>query len=210
MAILELDEHVIETKAGPRTVVSVTPSGPVVFRREDLARMSSVFEPSPRDEEIITALRQRRRPADVFVFQSQALDGGPGCWYFEDGLSEAEVDELGFHIVRAHRFVYRGLVDAGINMAIGAAKGYRELAALRTGTERLARELAAELEHCAGDDRMVCEADLFLVRHLMVFTSLDLPVLLRGLIPDKLPLCERRAPRFRELRARVRPIANAS
>lgn len=200
MAILELEEHLLETRVGPRLVVSCTPSAPVLLGRADLERMREVFEPSPRDLEILEQLRARERPADVFVFQSQALDGGAGSWYFEKDLSEDETAELGFQIVRSHRFLNRGLVDAGISMGIGAAKGYRELTALRAGGQRLLEELAAQARDASGPDKLRIEADLYLVRHLMVFTSLNLPSLLRGVIPDKLPLCERRATTFRELR----------
>lgn len=209
MSLLDIREHIVSTRGGDRVVLCVTPAAPIIFGREDLRRMSAATGPSPRDTEILDRLRRRKQPADVFVFQSQALGGGPGCWKFDPELSDEEAEEMGYHIVRAHRFVHRGLVDAGINMAIGAAKGYRELAALRSGTQRFAQTLSREAEHLHGADRLVCEADLFLVRHLMVFTSLNVTSLVCGVIPDKLPLCERRAPKFRELRERARLVRRA-
>ncbi len=203
--LLVLEDHVVETRAGPRTVVSLTPRAPIIFRRTDLAAMVARSEASPRDREIIRRLCSRDRPADVFVFQSQAPDGD-GCWSFDEDLTDEEATELGYQIVRTHRYVYRGLVDAGISMAIGAAKGFRELECLRAGTRRFIEELSDELPRLTGQARLECEADLFMVRHLMVFTSLHLPQLLEGVIPDKLPLCQRRAPRFRDLRSQMRTL----
>ncbi len=95
---MRISETWVESNAGRRSAVVLTPSTHVRVGRERLEALRTAHPGGELDREILAKVRSLE-PADrLVVFRGRCPDG-KGSWGFDDDLTEAERSELGFHPV---------------------------------------------------------------------------------------------------------------
>lgn len=183
----------IDTSQGERTALVLTPTQAVVVERAPAQRgkLSAI------DDWIIAAARKaaEQKLATVCIYRARA-DVGPGCYRFSGRLQEAEVADLAETMLGGQLLIYRELVRMGVCLFVHSEFGYAEAEAYRVATERHIAALRLQ-------DDAQSELDLWILQNLVFFFTSSFESLATTVLPEKLPMMEKRMERIRRMAARL-------
>jgi hypothetical protein len=191
-------EQELSVDAHLHRLLLVSPTAPVVLGRDRLARIRRGDVWSDVDQALVTTAGGWEPSIDAVVFL--AKEGGDRYWCFAEDLDAAEVEELGYEMVKSQLQLYRGLVHAGVYSLTGIELPDREYGAFRRGTEKVAAELERELVGAARDRAAVLRLDLWLLDHLALWSTMSRERFFAGPLPEILSLIQRRRRQLEDMR----------
>lgn len=203
MALTEVTEHRFETPSGVRVALVVTPTVRIRVGRDRLvAYWRGGYPGSDLDRELAQIARRRAGEDHVIVIRGRS-DDGSGSWAFDEGLSESEKRELGYHLVRDQLATYRRMVASNVFALLHVDWGSAECSAYVDGARQLLMELeessipefAAQDAETAAIDRV----DRWILKHLTFFFTEPLDSVLTRVLSTQLPKLESRIPHLREM-----------
>jgi hypothetical protein len=195
MPTFELAEQLIDTRRGERVALIAVPQRQIPVGLRRLEELASQTKMSELDALLLDQVRGWPKKPSALIMSAK---GPHGDWHFEEGMTDQQESDLGYHLTRTQLPLYFGLLEAGISLCYFTAYGARELEACQTGTARLLAEFERDRPMYHGDEGARKDAGLRLVRDLIAFSSQEYPELFEGELPDRLPLCETRADQIRE------------
>lgn len=197
---MKFDTLEIETPAGPRTVLVITPVEDVVVApRRHAPRIEGMSE---SDQRILNGARAALSASvSVCIFRARA-SVGEGAYRFDDSMTDSEAVTTALSMLDGQLRVYREMLRLGICLFLHtdldpiAVHGFRGAVDIRV----------AELEPITfgvGPQAKSAQLDLWLLRNLNFFFSLGFDKLVATILPDKLILMEKRMERIRRLAQEV-------
>lgn len=142
---------------------------PARMDRARLERMREGNYASPVNDEILASVAEAGRPVAAIVFDADSPD-----WGFTDDLTEEEVGELGYHMIRSQLNLYRRAARAGVRVVVGVGFGPREVDGYTRGGDRMVEELERTLQDRSAADSSASQLDLWLIDHLTLWTTASL------------------------------------
>lgn len=202
---IEYQESTIATAKGQKHALVMAPRVPVAVGAERLSALRRGLERGSIDDECISEVRRRGGRIQVLVFRGRN-DSGSGAWSFGEGLTAADETELGRLIVKSMETTRRLLTAEGVFVHVHSDFTFRDAQIFKNGTECVIAEATDELARgeLTDDRRTELKVDLWTLKHLCFYFTLPLSKVLRDVLPDKLPLLERRAQSVRELARQLR------
>lgn len=191
-------DSIVRTLKGPRTVVIATPDREYRVGRNRLAQLRGEVAIASIDQSVLDEIRSRDGELCAFIFRGSS-DDGVGSWGYDEELTGAEATELGYLLVRSELPTYRRMLAAGAFLHIHVEWGFVELESYQDGSRRLLEELEEEAESATGERAAILAIDTWMLQHLTFFFSLPLDHVLKIVLPQQLPLLERRVPRVKAL-----------
>ncbi len=136
----------------------------------------------------------RTRGASVCILRGEGPRGG--CYRFDAGLDRERAAALAEAMLEGQLLAYREMVRLGMCLFVHADFGYREAEAFRDATDAVARAL----ERRTGPE---AEVDLWILQNLVFFFTVSFENLVTTVLPDKLPMMEKRMDRVRRMAERL-------
>jgi hypothetical protein len=189
-----LRDEVVRMRTGTKRVLVAQPEECVVIDRAMIDARRHATGMSKADASIFAALN--RHPYDVLVFQGGDGEGGTRFELSQD-ITAARLADAGSVLVRGQLGVYRGLARYGAIVLVNAEMGEREIEAFRDGTGMVIDQIEAKLPSAPNPREL--NLDLWLLRHMAIYSSLSLESVLTQLLPNQLPMLETRASRIQKL-----------
>ncbi len=198
---LDFDTLQLTTGVGPRQALVLTPRSDIIVA--DPPPPGQQGELTPTDRRVIEAARQtvQQTGATVCIFRGRA-PGGDGAYRFAPDISEGQALRLAKSMLAGQLLVYREMVRLGVCLFIHTDFGPIEVEAFRSSVDLVAEELEALTE---GDSAEAHRArlDLWMLRNLIFFFSLGFDKFVATILPDKLPLMEKRMERIRRMASKL-------
>lgn len=176
----------------------MTPSNRTVVGRERLGRIVESSSLSDVERRMLQRIEDRTPGTPILVFN--AAVGDQSLWRFDPSFSEDELLTVGSQFVSSLLPFYRRVVAAGIVSFAHVGWQPNDLVPLRRGLASLAKSL--ETHNMDPDLRAL---DEWIVKNLLLYSSLVLPHFVSVLLPQHLTLLARRSERCQNLVSRVRP-----
>ena len=133
--------------------------------------------------------------ATVCILRAGA-DAGPGSYRFSARLSESEATDLAETMLAGQLLVYREMVKVGVTLFVHSEFGCLEAEAYRAAAERHIAALRC-------DDDPQSEVDLWILQNLVFYFTTSFESLATAVLPEKLPMMEKRMERIRRMAARL-------
>lgn len=189
----------LSTSIGDRRALVLTPT-----------RSISLVEPpevsgqlSDADRWILDTARYavEEELASFCIFRGRDETTG-GAYGFAEALSEDDAAEVATAMLQGQILVYREMVRLGLCLIVHTDFGYAEAAAFRTAIDRLLTQLEPK---ASGDDLEARRArlDQWILQNLVFFFTGSFETLASTILPDKLPMMEKRMERIRRMAAMV-------
>ncbi len=196
---LEFDTLQLATDVGPRQALVLTPGTDIIV--SELPAPSQHGRLSATDRQIVEAARQTvpQFHATVCIFRGRA-PGGDGRYRFAPGISEEQALRLASAMLTGQVLVYREMVRLGVCLFIHTDFGPLEVEAYRSAVDQLADALEPRTVG-SGVEARRSRLDLWMLRNLIFFFSLGFDKFVATILPDKLPLMEKRMERIRRMAA---------
>jgi hypothetical protein len=183
----------VATPVGPRRAVVAAPARPVRLDRARLERMRAGNYASAVNDDLLEFLK--REPVSAILF-----DGGSPDWGFTADLSDDEVSELGFHMLRSQLRLFRDAARCGVHVVVGVGLGAREVYGYLHGAERLQWELESRVAKGEADAALA-RLDLWLLDRMTLWTALGADAFLDERLAEVLVGAVRRRKRLDTLLA---------
>lgn len=197
------EERVFETPVGQRAAMLITPASHLRVGKD---RLSS--DPptglSEVDAEILSQAELRASRVELAIFRGQD-DDGRGSWAFADDLEDEDAVVVASRMLDSHLMVYRGLVKAGLCLHVHVEWGPRELRAFRIVTQEKIETLEDRIAERRTAEAASDAVDLWILRNLVFYFGVSLDKLLTTILPDKLPLMEKRIIRVQRMMEAMKP-----
>lgn len=186
----------LQTVVGERTALVLTPIVEITA-----SKPPDPGGPGSIERWVIDAARNavEEKLATVCIFRARA-DDGVGAYRFSRDLGSLTPTDLAEQMLAAQMFVYREMVQIGVCLFVHTEFGYTETEAF----EGASRRLQASLGPRADDGDVEAEVDLWILQNLVFFFTVRFQGLTTSVLPDKLPLMERRMERIRRMAVRAR------
>lgn len=196
------DEAKVVTSKGPRHVLVMTPRAPLRVGRERLIELRRSAAGSPIDDECVRRVRRGRGRIRAVLFRGRN-DDSSASWGFAEDLGPDEELELAQLLVRSMNVTRRRLMAAGVLVHMHTEFSFRDADLCKRATERVIDELEGELAERVSPATTLLRLDLWALRHLTFYFTLAFDKVLSSVLPDKLPILERREHRVQELLAQL-------
>ncbi len=168
----------------------MTPTEDFELGRERLEELRARPGPGAIDREILAAVRERARPVHALVFRGRS-GSERGFWRLSEQLDDDERVELATRIVRGQIETHRRLIAAGVQVLVHTELRVRELAALRSGSETVARELEQALHGAPTDQVPILRADLDILTQRVTYVGMRFDQAMMTRLPELLVALER-------------------
>lgn len=190
----------IETREGSRSALVFAPTRRLSMGRERIGALGQSETIGPMDRTLIDAVGARATPPSVVIFRGISADGC-GSWGFAEDLSPEECHEMGRRLARAQIPVYRRMLHRGMTLMVHVDWGPRECEAVRRGLVARADELEQEQRAAGSDDpdRVIRRVDHWIARNLNFYFTSRYQRVVERLLPDQLPMFEKRHTRLRSM-----------
>lgn len=186
----------LQTAAGERTALVFTPTVEIMASKApEPGRLGSI------ERWVIDAGRNavEEKLATVCIFRARA-DDGIGVYRFSEDLGALTPTDLAEQMLAAQMLVYREMVQMGVCLFVHTEFGYTETEAFEGASSRL----QASLRPRADDGDVEAEVDLWILQNLVFFFTVRFQGLTTSILPEKLPLMEKRMERIRRMAVRAR------
>ncbi|MCR9165184.1 MAG: hypothetical protein ACE37F_36890 [Nannocystaceae bacterium] len=193
----DFDHVVVETEGFSCGVLVMTPQERTVLGEAQREHLRSVPPLSEVEQAILDRIAERPKETPILIIRG-ADDEGRSLWSFDASWNDEELEETGLVFSRAVMPFYRGLLDRGIVLFVHSDWGFREIGPIRRGLNALADQVST-----SSTDGAVAAIDEWIVRNMLLYSSLSLTHVVERLLPTHLRLLERRGDRVRRLFDRV-------
>ena len=151
----------------------------------------------PVDRGILERVRAEGGNAPILILRA-ANESGQRLWSFAEEFEASELVDVASSLVSNLMLLYRELVRLGIVLFVHTDFGTRELMPMRRGVERL-------LDQIVGSDGPLGlrELDAWILRNMLLYSSLRFEHVTTQLLPAHLALLERRGARAAGLMRRA-------
>ncbi len=178
-----LFDHVtVSSQAQSCGVLVMTPHAPTVFGAQRRAAVEGTSRISPVEARILDAVDARPENTPILILRGGA-DDGTRLWGFDPSFGEQELGRTGRIFCRSTMPLYRQFVARGIVLFFHSDWGHREIGPIRHGLDALAEELPGSGQHPS-----LSALDEWIIRNLLLFSSLSLRHVLDRLLPLHLSL----------------------
>lgn len=194
---LAFDTLQIETRAGRRTAVVITPmESATVSAQTPIPGGSTPM--SEMDARILAGARANAAPdATVCIFRTEAPFDAVR-YRFDPAMSEDQAVDTALAMLDGQMEIYRSLLRSGLCLFLHTDLGPLEVHGFRGAVDRR----TAQLEPLTGREGLPgkrAQLDLWMLRNLIFFFSLGFDKLIAEILPDKLSLMEKRMERIHRL-----------
>lgn len=178
----------------------MTPRSPMVI---DAARRDRLRgDPALSDGDRLIIARVRDRSDDVSILIMRGADeAGARLWQFDTAFDEDELEDVSRLLIRALLPLHRRFLCSGIILFVHSEWGARETPPMRRAIARFANELQNHGQLGAA----MRDLDLWILRNMLLFSSLTTRHVIESLLPDHLRLVSHRKRQVADLVARARP-----
>ncbi len=193
-------DHVVVASEGFSCgALVMTPRAPTVLGPAQREHLRSVPPLSEIEQSILDRIAARPEGTPILILRG-ADDDARRLWSFDPSFGEQDLEEAGLIFSRAVMQFYRGLLHRGVVLFVHSDWGSREIGPIRRGLDALADQVSTS---CT--DGAAAAIDEWIVRNMLLYSSLSLQHVLQRLLPTHLRLLERRGDRVRRLFGRVGP-----
>ncbi|MCR9162071.1 MAG: hypothetical protein ACE37F_28445 [Nannocystaceae bacterium] len=181
----------LQTASGERRALVLTPTVEVYLS----STPNVAGELSPADRWILERARWAAGTggATVCMFRGE---GPNGCYRFEPSLGLASATALAEEMLLGQLRAYREMVQLGMCLFVHAGFGHLETEAFREATAAVARSL----QRLGG---ATAEVDRWILQNLLFFFTASFEALVGKVLPEKLPMMEKRMDRVRRMAERL-------
>lgn len=198
--LFEFEEVRVSSASVECGALIMTPRARMVIDDAKRERLRGDPELNEADRWIIGRVRERGPDVPILIMRG-ADENGQRLWEFDPKYSEAELEDLGRLLCRALLPLYRRFLCSGIILFVHTEWGARETPPMRRGIARLAEELV----DTRPPNMHLRELDLWILRNMLLFSSLSTTHVIDTLLPAHLRLVGHRKRQVADLVARVRP-----
>ena len=197
---LDVSDIVVATSSGTRHALVVTPDERIRVGRGRLDSTRAGDRGSEVDDEIVRQVGAWPKKIDVVLLRSW---GGSEdrSWGFAPELSEPEVDDLGYELMRDQLAFFRRIIGLGTYALAATDLSAREFDAMLRGTLRLTRELSGRIASGAADE--VDELDRWILDHFSLWTTRPFDEFVVQTLPSLFALVDRHSQRLADLTAKI-------
>ena len=197
--LLDVSDFEVVTTEGVRRALVVTPAERLRVGRARIDATKAGDRGSDVDDEIVQQVATWPEKVDVVLLRSW---GGSEerSWGFEPTLSDAEVDELGYQLMRDQLAFFRRIIALGTYAIAATDLSAREFDAMVRGTMRLTRELTARIGAGTADDADAL--DRWILDHFSLWTTRHFDEFVLQGLPALFALVDRHASRLADLTAK--------
>jgi hypothetical protein len=153
---------------------------------------------SEADRTIVGRVRSRGDDVPILIMRG-ANDLGERLWEFDAAFSDDELEEVGRLLTRALLPLHRRFLCSGIILFVHTEWGVRETPPMRRAVASLAHELQAS----APANTALRDLDLWILRNMLLFSSLSAKHVVQSLLPAHLRLVSHRKRQIADLVARA-------
>lgn len=195
-AQLEFEEIETDVSGNPRRALVVTPSAKLRVGRDRLQADAAPGKASVLDGEIVARVAASSSAPEVVLLRSW---GGAEerSWGFDAGLTAAEVDELGYAIMRDQLAFFRDVIPLGVFAVVATDLTAVEFDAMRHATTRLTRELGGRARSGTADADD--DIDRWILEHLSLWTTRPFDEFVLQALPALFTLIDRHRARLSAL-----------
>ena len=154
-------------------------------------------ELSAADRWIVERVRGYGGRCPILILRG-ADDDGERLWQFDPTFGDDELEEVGSLLSRALLPLYRRFLCAGVILFVHTEWGARETPPMRRGIARLAEEVSA-----ASTTAAMRDLDLWILKNMLLFSSLSTNHVIETLLPEHLRLVAHRQRQVSDVVARV-------
>lgn len=195
-----LFEHVhVSSESQSYGVQVMTPREPTVFGAQRRASVEGTSRISPVEEVILDAVDARPDNTPILILRGGTEDGRR-LWSFDPDFDDEELEETGRVFSRSVLPLYRGFLARGIVLFVHSDWGDRAIGPIRRGLDALADDVGV-----AGQEPALAAIDEWIIRNMILYSSLSLRHVLDRLLPPHLGLLARREQRTKRMLARLPP-----
>lgn len=191
----DLETDVFGTR---RRALVVTPAQKIRVGRGRLGATVPSGRASEVDSEIVSRLRAWPHAVDVLLLRSWGGDEGRS-WGFEADLADAEIDAVGYAIMRDQLAFFRDAIRLGVYGIVSTDLTAVEFDAMRRATTRLSRELGLRAK--SGTATVDDEVDRWILEHLSLWTTRPFDEFVLQGLPELFALVDRHRGRLADLSA---------
>jgi len=197
-AQLEFEE--IETEVGgvQRRALVVTPSAKIRVGRSRLQADTTPGKASMLDGEIVARLASASSAPEVVLLRSWGGDVDRS-WGFDADLTAAEVDAVGYAIMRDQLAFFRDMIPLGVFALVSTDLSAVEFDAMCRATTRLTRELGSRARSGTADADD--DIDRWILEHLSLWTTRPFDEFVLQALPAMYILIDRHRGRLADLSA---------
>ena len=194
---VQLTEITVETRNGPRGVLTVLPTAPVVIGAERLAQLREGRTQSPLDDLIIARCRESEGIRAV-VFQA-ATDGGEQRWSFGEDLGKGEDVELARLLLHTHILLFREVEPSGVCLLFGVGFGARERRAYERAADELSDSLSGQIQRLEPREAAGLRLEHWLIDRQARWSGVSLEACIDKHLPTSLVAAERQHSLYRRM-----------
>lgn len=199
--LFEFEELRVSSASFECGALVMTPRARMVIDDARRERLRGDPELNDADRWIIGRVSERGPDIPILIMRG-ADETGQRLWEFDAKYGEAELEDLGRLLARALLPLYRRFLCSGIILFVHTEWGARETPPMRRGIARLAGELLETPQPNAH----LRDLDLWILRNMLLFSSLSTMHVIGTLLPAHLRLVAHRKRQVADLVARVRPM----
>lgn len=198
--LLDVSDFEVVTTEGVRRALVVTPAERLRVGRARIDATKAGDRGSDVDDEIVQQVSTWPEKIDVVLLRSW---GGSEerSWGFEPALSDAEVDELGYQLMRDQLAFFRRIIALGTYAIAATDLSAREFDAMVRGTMRLTRELTARIGAGAASDADTL--DRWILDHFSLWTTRHFDEFVLQGLPALFALVDRHAHKLADLTTKI-------
>lgn len=180
-------------------VLIMTPRVPTVFGAKRRAAVEGTSRISSVERRILQAVEERPSNTPILILRG-GTDDGTRLWSFDPSFDDEELEETGSVFSRAVVPLYREFLARGVVLHAHSDWGYREIGPIRRGLDALGRDLSLTGQHPS-----ISAVDEWIIRNMLLYSSLSLRHVLDKLLPAHLSLLARREQRTQRMLGRLPP-----
>jgi hypothetical protein len=198
--LLDVSDFEVVTSQGVRRALVVTPAERLRVGRTRIDSTNAGDRGSAVDDEIVAKVSTWPEHIDVVLLRSW---GGTEdrSWGFDPALSDDEVDELGYQLMRDQLAFFRRIIALGTYAIAATDLSAREFDAMVRGTMRLGRELSARVGAGAASDADAL--DRWILDHFSLWTTRPFHEFVLQGLPSLFTLVDRHAQKLADLTAKI-------
>lgn len=175
----------IDTANGVRRLVVAAPEQDEMLGAGTLELLRANKPAGYDHAELVSRVRAEPEPVHGVVLRARGADGS-GQFRMGRDLDDAQLVEIGFLLAKAQLEAWRPVLDEGLLCVARVELRVWELAALRSGTAKLAAEL--ETRALASDPKQsaVAKREAWVLEHAMLNFGVGLDTALADLMPSRM------------------------
>lgn len=193
------EQRHVRFRSGRTGALVMTPRQPTVFGQDRLDAVRRCPGLSAAKEGMLCRIEDRESNTPILILRATD-DDGSRLWEFDPDFSAEELAGVARDFVQSLLPFYRRVARSGIVLFVHSGWRSRDLATLRETVAVTSKSRALSIAE-EGLGRL----DAWIVRNMLMYSSLSLDHVLEQLLPDHLGLLSRRKKRANDLLGAIGP-----